>query len=215
MREIRTVLVCASIYFTSCNTADQELHFKSPTQLDSSVHQTIKTRFKLSSLDPAPSHWGGLKPAYPISSAFSLLYEDCREPKWVNQGMITGCSKVVIKKDTSYVLIGTRDELQQVYAPITDKQEALSYASIYFDYFPITTYSFFKKTYIYKRSTMISSADSLENYFIVYLYDKKVFGCGPHPYYSVAIKVFRDGSVQELQKSEAFRNPEADDLCVD
>ncbi|WP_045687638.1 hypothetical protein [Hymenobacter sp. AT01-02] len=215
MREIKIVLACTSIFFTSCNTASQELRFKPPVQIDLAAHQIIKARFKLTSIDSVPDYWGGLQPAYPMASVFSPSYEDCNEPKWKSRGMIMGCRKILIKKDTSYVLIGTTNELQHIYSPITSKQEALSYASIYFSYFPITTSSFFKDKYTYKLSKLISKADSLENYFIVHLYDKKFFGCGPHPYYYATIKVFRDGNVQEMQKLEAFRDPEDDALCVD
>ncbi|UOQ74512.1 hypothetical protein [Hymenobacter cellulosilyticus] len=214
MREIKTVLIGASLYFTGCNIADQELHFKPPVQINPATYQTLMIRFKLNHLGPAPSYWGGLMPSYPIADAFSS-HEECIESSWPNKGMMSGCSKILVKKDTLYSLINTREELQQTYAPITSKSEALSYASIYFEYFPITTSSFFEESFFYRREKIISRADSLEKYFIVHLYDQKVFGCGPHPYYYSLIKVFADGSVQELQKNEAFRDPKKDDWCID
>jgi hypothetical protein len=149
-----------------------------------------------------------------MASGFSS-YDNCQGSDWINGGIIAGCTQIIIKKGDEYIAIKSRFDLQNIFSPITDRKEAISYASAYLEYFPITKMSFFEDSYTYSRSKKISYADSASGYYIAHLYDYKSFGCGPHPYYYVAVKVFRNGDVEELQKAEAFRDASDDNLCVD
>jgi hypothetical protein len=51
--------------------------------------------------------------------------------------------------------------------------------------------------------------------FLVYLYDYKLCGCGPHTTSYVEILVTSDGSVSETGRTPVFEDPEQDSLCVD
>ncbi len=54
-----------------------------------------------------------------------------------------------------------------------------------------------------------------EGGYRVLLYDYQLFGCGPHWTDAVWVHVGEDGSVEELERVRAFRDPEEDGLCAD
>jgi hypothetical protein len=182
-------------------------------QIDSAAYPTLEKQFGLRDIYPAPEYLGGLSPTYPMAYAYVDCI-GCYEPAWEGGGLICSCKQIVIKKGQEYAVIKTKDELRSLFAPISSSREALGYAAMMTETFPVFTESFFKKSYQYKRNVSTSRVQQVDGYYIVQLYDHKAFGCS-HPYSVVLVKVMKDGGVEILRTEEAFRDPAENSLCVD
>ncbi|MBO3272429.1 hypothetical protein [Hymenobacter defluvii] len=211
---IRLLLMLYVVLISNCNNK-KSLSLIKTKQLDFAYYEVSKEKYDWPSISPAPEYWGGLTPQYHLASGFRE--GDCQDVAWQNEGLIAGCKEIVLQQKDTIIFIKNRSELKKIFSPISSKQEALSFACAYADYFPITDLSFYnnKEDYYYLRNKDISSIDSLNSYYIVHLYDYETFGCGPHPYYAVDVKVYTSGEVKELTRNEAFRNPDTDNQCVD
>ena len=199
----------------ACNISGNETNDYRPTiNIDTGVYKVLEKKFNVMRLWQAPDYLGGLDPTYPIA----IAYMDCfvaRDTDWRAGGIICGLSKIVIKKQNRYTLITNRAELKNTYAPITSKQEALSYAVLYTRFFAVFDISFFKSSYDYFGETpVISYAKPQNDGYLVHLFSYKQFGCG-HPYYSTLVKVTKSGEVQILQQTASFEDPQQYGLCVD
>ena len=204
----------AALVICGCNnTITKDFPNITTQQIDSSAFPLLKDKFGLQDVFPAPEYLGGLTPKTPIAYAFADCLK-CYEPSWQGGGLLCSCKQILIKKGQEYVLIRSKDELKAYHAPISSSQEALSYAALMGNVFPVFTQSFFRKEYRYMRKVSTSRVQHIDNYYIVQLYEHKDFGCS-HPYYSVLVKVLPNGDVEILRKEAAFEDPSEDGLCVD
>ena len=199
----------------ACNISGNEDSGYRPTiNIDTGVYKVLEKKFNVISLWEAPDYLGGLNPTYPIAIA-NMDCRVARDTDWMSGGLICAMSKIVIKKRNEYTLITNRAELKNTYAPITSKQEALSYAILYTRFFAVFDINFFKSSYDYLGETPgISYVKQLNDGYLVHLFSYKQFGC-EHPYYSTLVKVTKSGEVQILQQTASFEDPQQYSLCID
>jgi hypothetical protein len=57
--------------------------------------------------------------------------------------------------------------------------------------------------------------DVVEGGYLVHVFDYAFFGCGPHYYYAVDVKVTTESKVDEVSRAKIYRNPADDGVCVD
>lgn len=162
---------------------------------------------------------GGLQPSYPIYLCWKIgsggqflspeqyVYRDgCLLPMY---------ARYVILRDGEYVLLEHRLDLQKAFAPITSTDEALSYAiaatglSAYFGFEPPKGFRYFVDR------VEDSHVKTVDQGYLVYLYDYQLCGCGPHTTSYVEVLIKPDGSVEETGRTPVFEDPEQDGLCID
>lgn len=167
----------------------------------------------------AGDYLGGLNPSHPINICWVLGSGGnfLAEEAYVYR---TGCllpryARYVIERDGGFVLIRSEDELRKVYTPITSRDEALSYAlaatglSAYFGFEAPNGFRYFVDQL--EDSHVVETDQG----YLVYLFDYKLCGCGPHTTSYVEVFVSADGSIEERERSPLFEDPEQDQLCID
>lgn len=162
---------------------------------------------------------GGLEPAYPLNICWltpplgerpqpdEYLYSSgCLLPEYV---------RYVVFKDGGFQVLRNQAELKAAYAPITSKDEALSYAlaatglGAYFDQQPVPGMRYFTDR------LEDSHVEAVPGGYQVLLYHYQFCGCGPHTTSAVLYQVSQDGGLQELSREPVFEDPEQDTLCID
>ncbi len=202
-----------------CSCADNNKAIQYPglktIQIDSREYKAIVKQFKLkTAINSAGANLGGLTPKYPLASVFELC-EDCLSNDWDNEGMICGCTKLIIKQKNQYVIVNSIEELKKIYAPINNEEEAISFAILASRLFAVFDEKFFKDSYEYVNGKpKVTKAYTFENAYIVNLFRYKTFGCN-HPYSSVSVEVSKEGNIEILKETTAFTDPEDNSLCVD
>lgn len=53
------------------------------------------------------------------------------------------------------------------------------------------------------------------NGYLVYLYMKEGFGCGPHLTYQITFHVTPEGIIQQQEVKQVFKDRSEDGMCVD
>jgi hypothetical protein len=121
--------------------------------------------------------------------------------------------RYIIKQDQEFKLIRTKEEFLSMFAPVENKEEALSFAvaltssipkydaSAPEGYFPVA--SPIKSTYM----------EEIDGGFEVHLFDYELCGCGSHPYYAIDYSVTKDGNVTELSRQKVYDSNS--NICVD
>jgi hypothetical protein len=168
--------------------------------------------------DPG-EYLGGLEPKDPLNLCWKIgesgqrlsqddfIYRDgCLLPLY---------ARYVIQRDGQFVLLKSLADLQKAYAPITSEDEALSYAiaatglPAYFDFEAPRGFRYFVDGL--EDSHVIANDQG----YLVYLYDYKFCGCGPHTTFYVEVLIKADGTVEETGRTPVFEDPEQDSLCID
>jgi hypothetical protein len=178
---------------------------------------------------------GALNPAYPIvlcvtdrrasrdaqSANIEYLgggnyaYSPQGEYFFSNGGMLLSLSRYVIAQDNRFVLIKTEDELRQLFAPLETADEALAYVQAATGLSELTDLKF-QPDYDYFVDTIEDShADQVADGYLVYLYHKRIFGCGSHPTSLVTFHVTPEGIIQQQEMKQVFKNRAEDGMCVD
>ena len=172
-----------------------------------------------SELALAGDYLGGLQPSLPLGvclvvrppgdtlpSGEYLYRQGCLLPRYV---------RYAIEKDSQIEVIHTLAELKATYAPITSEDEALSYAlaatglSAYYGLEVSKGWRYFVNQL---EDTHVVATDQG---YLVYLYDYKLCGCGPHTTEYVQVLVTSQGDIEETARIPAFEDPEQDGLCID
>jgi hypothetical protein len=109
--------------------------------------------------------------------------------------------------DDTFQLIGSREKLRDLFAPIESADEALSYALLATGYSTKYEPEDYRlavpgdcdpgpKGYRYYVDTLEDThVVEVEGGYQVHLFDSQVFGCGPHPVWSVIVQVNHDGTI--------------------
>lgn len=187
-------------------------------QIDSNDYPIIKKTTHIQNINKAPENCGGLIPNYPLATGHVLFNShskyECED--WIDGGLLTQCKKVIVKKGDNYIVINNEEELRKIYAPITSKNEALSFAILSTRWFAIFDNAFFKNSYkyfgYYKPRTSYVEQDG--NEYTVHLFAYQTFGCS-HPYFTVTATITRDGTIYNIIEKEAFFDPQDGNICVD
>lgn len=161
---------------------------------------------------------GGLTPRYPmVICTVSDRTRSTRSPEFVyNRGCILpSLVRYVVYREGHFQLLKSSADLQAAFAPVETPQEALSYAlastgmtALYGVDAPAGYRYFVDKI----EETHV---ESTPGGYLVHLYQRQVCGCGPHTVSAVAVRVAREGVVEQGSKHRVYENPKEDGLCVD
>jgi hypothetical protein len=202
------------IHSVSCtSTEPQTLITDKPLVIDSSEFNAIRKAFGYEKIEFPVSWMGGLMPKLPSVEVKSLgLKKNCL---FHSGGMVLFCYGLVVKSGDTLILIDTEEKFREVFAPIESEQEAVSYVAYLTRAYP--KYDIEKK---FRYRTFVSNFPStyarrVDDGYEVLLHDKKVFGCGPHPYYYKLFNVTKAGKITLLKTVRMFEDPKEDALCVD
>jgi hypothetical protein len=173
-----------------------------------------------------PSLFGGLDPAYPIaiceidaiygnSSDETKAEIDAGEYFYYAGGLSGKFIRYIIFRNDEFHLLKSEKDFREVYAPIESPEEALSYV------LAVTNLSAYYG--IVLDATSEYEVDTIEDTFVtatsdgydLLLYSYAAFGCGPHWTSAVLVHVSKEGIIQELSRTNVFRNPSLDDVCFD
>lgn len=171
---------------------------------------------------------GGFEPAYPIATCYfdpllrfddpgNIINRTMEEGKYfyVEGGFIPRFVRYVVYQDGRYTLVSNEDELKALFGPIEGPEEALSYAlaatesNAAYDYSLESSYEY--EVDEIEDTHVVETNDG----FLVHLYHYQLYGCGPHYTSLVTYHVAHDGSLQEQSRTNVFRDPQEDGLCVD
>jgi len=176
-------------------------------------------------LAPVSDMMGGLDPAYPMAVCEYMPMErpddvdhyDIPESEYIFRtgGLMPTLVRYVIAVDGEFRLIKNVDEFIETFAPVESQEEALSFAIAILNVsarYGLT----YEQKYEYEVSSLEDTyVETVPDGYIVHAFDYQIFGCGPHYYYAIPVKVTFDGQVEPLEWTEIYRNPEEDGLCRD
>ena len=209
----RFLSILCFISLSSCRFNDPKTIIREkPLAIDSSTFQTIEDRFHHKA-DAPSAFLGGLTPRLPLAEVYSLDFKtNCI---WKSRGMMLTCNNLIALIKDTLTLIDTEEKFRNIFVPIDNEQEALSYVAYLSRTYP--KYDIVKKFRyrVYSSHFPSTYAKRIAGGFQVLLHDKKVFGCGPHPNYYKLFKVTESGQITLLQTVKMFEDPEEDGLCVD
>jgi len=193
---------------------ETELNEKLP-KINKSEYQKIREQFNLENIDDVPFYYNGLRPKYPIAFSFDFWSKSTNNCFQISGGIIGSCNNLVLKIDSNYILIDSKEIFDSYFLPINDEKEALSYVSIITETIPRYSFDikFRYKTYVNQLNK--SFAKKVNNGYEVLTYDYDSFGCGPHYYYSLKSFVDLRGNIKTIEKRRIYKDPNMDALCVD
>ena len=173
-----------------------------------------------------PNLFGGLEPSYPIAIcevdvAYGNASDETKaeieagEYFYYAGGLSGKYVRYVIFRNGEFILLRSEKEFLDVYAPIESPEEALSYVLAVTHlsaYYGIVTYPEYKYAVNTIEDTFVTAtADGYD--LLLYAYAE--FGCGPHWTSAVMVHVSGAGVIQELSRTNVFRDPNLDDVCID
>lgn len=184
-------------------------------QIDTSEYKTIKKLFGFKNdIDSATRYLGGLNPQYALADVMDEC-EKCQNSDWMNEGMLCGCKKLIVKQDDKYIVIKSIAELKKLYLPVSSEEEAISFAMLTHKLFPVLDESYFKNSYKYVGGKpQLTKVTKQNNAYIINMFRYKKFGC-THPYSTVTVAVSENGTVKIIKEAVAFSDPESNGLCID
>jgi hypothetical protein len=170
--------------------------------------------------------WVGAK--YPIASCTKVLEQEDRCFR-EGGGLLRMCSKMVAYADGAFQEIGNQEELRELFAPIESADEALGYAMLATGYeakYDPEEYQVVmalckvgepEGCRYYTDVIEDTHVVEIEAGYQVYLFDSKVFGCGPHPVWSVPVLVKYDGTIEVLPEKKLFEEDidRTENICID
>ena len=203
-----------------CRPTEGKLIYLPTTHIDTAAYKQLYKQFNLAYAFKSHEYLGDLTPNYPIAFATQMLFDRqgktiSRDTDGVDGGFFPSVRKIIVKKDSTYILLNNRQEVKRFYAPISSPQEALAYATLYNRSFAAFDDFFNKKKYKYVGDRPASSYSVKRGaHYEVHLFSYKAFGCD-HPYFSEVFEVDNDGSVKLISRERSFTNPADDSMCVD
>jgi hypothetical protein len=171
--------------------------------------------------------YGGLEPNYPVAACLKdwASGDECLRE---SGGIVHICERVIVYLDGTFQLIGTQQELRELFAPIESPEEALSYALLATGYSAKYEADDYRLALggncdpgpqHYRYYTDVLEAThvvEVVNGYEINLFDSQVFGCAPHPVWSVPIQVYHDGGIVEGPKKKLFEEDMSGlTCCVD
>ena len=170
-------------------------------------------------IDAPDADLSGLEPPYPIN----LCWSRGEGGQWSSDAdyiyrrgcMLPQYARYVIERDGQFLLLASLAELQQTFAPISSKEEALSYALAATGLQAISNFEAPPNYRYFIGSVKDSQAIVTDRGYRVNLYEYQFCGCGPHTTFAVEVLINQDGTVLETDRTPAFEDPEQDTLCID
>jgi len=169
-----------------------------------------KFHYKVDELRP---FLGGLTPRFPMAEVYSLDFNN--NCMWQSEGMLLVCNNLVVQIKDTLTLIDTEKKFRDIFTPIDNEQEAVSYVAYLTRTYPKYDIDKQFRYRVYTSNFPSTYAKRINGGFEVLLHDKKVFGCGPHPNFYKIFNVTKDGQIKLFQTVKMFEDPKEDALCVD
>ncbi len=201
--------------FTVDNTRFTELGcFDSPDCLPASLKAI---EFPVDWIYPLDNSYGGLYPKLPMAQAGNMSFDyDTVIPAVYTEGcMGTYYVRYLVEVDGEMRLIDSAAGVQQLYAPIENEDEALSYAVAVTGLTPLNDLNLHPLYKRYSRPLVESHSTFNGEQFTINLYDTYLCGCGPHIVSSVIVTVQQDGSFSLSDPVAAFSDPKTNGMCID
>jgi hypothetical protein len=172
--------------------------------------------YAIESIYPVTDLYGGLNPAYPVAIANSVRFAGEEEVPAVfkDKCMGTFYNRYLVMIDEMR-LIESVEQLKELYAPIENEDEALSFA------IAVTGYSALydlngKLTYKFYQNPLEESYSRLDgNQFTVHLFNDFLCGCSPHIVQSIDVTVSQEGEFSLAEPVDAFSDRLNDGMCID
>ena len=217
------------ISLSACQSKPKFINHTSPNlaiSMDVFTDETLLANFGCNEIQAPSNLIGGLDPSYPIAIC-TIQYipgEGTEELAaeiesgqffYYTGGLFGSYVRYIIYQNGEFVLLKTEEDLRKLFAPIESPDEALSYvlavknlsAAYGIQYDPAYAYEVdtIEDTYV------TSDADG----YLVHLFHDQAFGCGPHWTSEVDVHVSFEGSIQERNVRQIFRDPNLDEVCFD
>lgn len=174
---------------------------------------------------PSPPNLGNLEPDYPLMLCVFNPYDDRGKPirqLWEEGetikergGLDPLYYRYVIYKDGQFVLLKTQDEFKETFAPVESREEALSYALALTDLEAMYRLEYDSSLEYFVTELEDTHVQEIEGGYEVHLYEYYELGCGPHPTALVIVRVGAEGSLEEISRTQVYKNPADDELCID
>jgi hypothetical protein len=216
-------LALVSLFVVACGTPTIIEHPRPTLAADTDIFPTYwETRGCYSS-----DLYGGLEPNCPSAYCY-IDWVSGNQCLGESGGLIHICEQVVVYLDGTFQLIGTREELRDLFAPIESADEALSYALLATGYSAKYEPEDYRlavpgdcdpgpREYHYYVDTLEDThVVEVESGYQVHLFASEKFGCGPHPVWSVIVQVNHDGTIaSEYSPKKLFEEDSGTMCCVD
>lgn len=160
---------------------------------------------------------GGLNPDLPIIlfSMYSFDHEIELPAVYTKSCMVANYISYLIQDGADVILIDSVPGMARIFAPIESAEEALSYGLAVTGYHALYDLEGHPDYKILTQPLEESHVEETSDGYIVHLFDTDMCGCGPHITPAVDILVRPDGTVTEVARYDAFRDPELDQVCFD
>lgn len=192
---------------------------------------TLATELGCNWIEGPSSLYGGLEPRYPVAVCAREWQQPEDECLYTSGGIFQTCYQAIVEMNGEFRLVGDREELGAMFAPIDSADEALGLALLATKLSAKYEPEDYRldlpgdcdpgpEHYVYYTDTLedthvVEVADGYE----VYLFRSQQFGCGPHPVSSVTVQVSRDGLVTQVADEKLFEedmdDPKIATCCVD
>ena len=197
----------------SCHSNEPKtLITEKPLIIDRTVFKTIEHKFNCNVDRPSPN-LGGLTPKLPIVEISSFDFN--RKCIWQSKGMMPICNNLVVQIKDTLTLIDTEEKFKKLFTPVDNEQEAISFISYLTRTYPKYDISKKLRYRVYSDNFPSTYVKAINDGYEVILHDKKVFGCGPHPYFYKIYQVTKAGHITLIKTVKMFEDPEEDAHCVD
>ncbi|MFB2922466.1 hypothetical protein [Aerosakkonema funiforme] len=161
---------------------------------------------------------GGLKPPLPLLFCKLTPSRSLPAPAdyfYRTGGLLPNYIRYIVFRNGKFQLVKNLAEFKKLFAPIESTEEALSYAlavknlQAYYGQQANPSYEYFVDKI--EDTNVVKTPQG----YLINLYEKRVFGCGPHPISVVNVLVTSAGNIREVSRKEVYKNPAEDSLCVD
>lgn len=212
-------LALVSLFVAACGTSRIIEHPQPALIVDADILNTSDCpRIQSSNL------YGGLDPSYPIA----ICWQDWKQGDpclRMGGGMSRECAQAIAHVDGAFRFIGTREELQDLFAPIESPDEALSYALLATGYSAKYEPEDYRlavpddcdpgpRRYRYYVDTLEDThVVDVEDGYQINLFWSQQFGCVPHPVWSITVQVNHDGTIVQDPEIKLFEENFRDSGC--
>lgn len=213
------VLYTLILIICGCNTTVQIVRTNETTisetlqRIEFSKFDSLRKNLGLTYIDPAQELLAGLKPQYPMAigvkknmNSNCLYYDGCKNPNGYS---------LIIKMESGYKQLTSAEQIKEYFAPITNKQEALSYAIVNTGLDAKYEFEIKRNYRKFVKQIKTTSVEKNEEGYIVNLFDYILCGCGPHSYLMKEYLITEEGDLKLLETIKLYEDPEQDGLCVD
>lgn len=229
MKSTLWLAFCLLITLPACQRTPKFINHTAPDLVISTdvfTDENLPTRFGCSEIQIPPNLLGGLDPADPIAicviqyipgEGSEELAKEIESGQffYYTGGLLGTYIRYLVYRNNEFVLLKTEEDFQQMFAPIKSPEEGLSYVLAVKNlqaYYGLQ----YDPAYKYEVNTIEDTHVTPDaDGYIVRLFHDQVFGCGPHWISEVDVHVSVEGTIDERNARQIFRNPDIDELCVD